>query len=274
MNAEDYFISLFSDSTTLIGDDGAIVGSLVYSKDAFFENIHFKRSWMSLEQVAYRAMMVNISDAIAMNARPLYALLAVAMPSSLNSVQMRQLSNGFKRAAKEFGIELIGGDTISNSKLDITVTIISSTDKPLRRRGLKCSDLLAYTGTLGRSGKELRYLMAGGRVHGYSKFVSFSLRDTFVADATPSLSSGMDISDGLFSDLQKLSRANGLGYHFFRPISKLKGCSGEEYEMLMGFSPRKRKKVIRLAQKNRTPLHIFAKARRGKFTNRCKAHHF
>ncbi|MEA3372300.1 MAG: thiamine-phosphate kinase [Campylobacterota bacterium] len=274
MNAEDYFISLFSKSTALIGDDGAITGALVYSKDAFFENVHFKRDWMSLEQIAYRAMMVNISDAVAMNAKPLYALLAVAMPSSFKSVQMRQLSAGFHRAALEYGVEIIGGDTISNCKLDITVTIVSTTSKPLRRRGLKEGDLLAHTGRLGRSGKELRYLLAGRRVHASSKFISFSLRDTFVADSTGALTCGMDISDGLFSDLQKLSRANGLGYRFFESIAKREGCSGEEYEMLIGFSQRKRKKMIRLAQKNRTPLTIFAQARRGKFTNRCKAHHF
>ena len=274
MNAEDYFISLFSDKTAAIGDDGALLGNTVYSKDAFFENVHFSQRWMSLEQIAYKAMMVNISDAVAMNAAPRYALLAVAMPSAMTKHQMVDLHRGFQRGAEEHGVEIIGGDTISNVKLDISVTIVSETTRPLLRKGLKKGHLLAYTGKLGGSGKELRYLLSGGKIHKQSKFVSFSLRRKFVAAASGCLSCGMDISDGLFSDLGKLSAVNGLGYRFFRPISKLTGCSGEEYEMLVGFDPRDRKRIKRLARQTRTPLTIFAKAERRRFVNRCKAHHF
>ncbi|WP_434658816.1 AIR synthase related protein [Sulfurimonas sp. NW9] len=72
MNLENYFISQFNSKH--IGDDGALIDNIVYSKDAFFENVHFKRSWMSCFQIAQKAMLVNISDAVAMNAVPKYAL--------------------------------------------------------------------------------------------------------------------------------------------------------------------------------------------------------
>ncbi len=274
MNAENYFISLFAHSSGAIGDDGALIGSTVYSKDAFFEGVHFRRDWLSTEQIAYKAMLVNISDAIAMNARPKYALLGVAMPSAFPRAEMDALNRGFERAAREYGVEIIGGDTISNSKLDITVTIVSETKKPLLRKGLKRDHLLAYTGRLGMSAKGLRYLMAGGKVHSRSKFVTTPLRSDFVYAASDFLSCGMDVSDGLFSDLGKISQANRLGFRFNRRIAKSTGCSGEEYEMLIGFSPRERKKAIRYAQKSRTPLTLFAKAVRGSYKNCCKAHHF
>ena len=274
MNAENYFISLFASKSRAVGDDGAVEGGLVYSKDAFFEGVHFKREWMSLEQIAYRSMVVNISDAIAMNAVPKFALLAVAMPKHSTATQMRELHSGFARAARDYGVEIIGGDTIANPKLDITITIVSETTRPLTRKGLKHGHLVAYTGMLGRSLRELRYLMNGGMIHSHSKFVNIDLRQGFVAEATPSLSSGMDISDGLFSDLGKLAEANRCGFRFFRRVPKAVGCSGEKYEMLVGFSPRQRKRVIRLAQKHRVGLNIVATARRGRFKNRCKAHHF
>jgi thiamine-monophosphate kinase len=187
---------------------------------------------------------------------------------------MKALRNGFQRAADLYDLQIIGGDTISNCKLDIAVTIVSETTVPLLRKGLKHGDLLAHTGVIGRARRELRYLLAGARVHQGSKFVSFSLRSGFVKDATASLHCGMDISDGLFSDLEKLGRLNGVGYRFFQPVSAQTGCSGEEYEMLVGFAPRQRKKILRLAQKNRTRLNIVGRAVRGKFRNRCKAHHF
>jgi len=81
LNLEDYFISHFK--SVSIGDDGAYLDGYVYSKDAFFENVHFKTEWMNHYQIASKAMLVNISDAISMNAKPAYALLCVAMPKSI-----------------------------------------------------------------------------------------------------------------------------------------------------------------------------------------------
>ncbi len=272
MNLENYFISQFKN--VHIGDDGALIGDTVYSKDAFFENVHFKLKWMSHYQVAAKAMMVNISDAVAMNAKPKYALLSVAMPKNITKAQMRELAAGFEDVAAKFGIEIIGGDTISNIKLDITVTIVSKTKKPLMRRGLKRGDLIAYTGSLGRSAKELKRLMNLGKIHKKSKFVDIELRDKFIYNSSRFLSCGMDISDGLFSDLDKLASANRLGFKFYRPIEKKIGCSGEEYEMLFGFDKRDKKAVLRRAKLSRTPISIVAQSVRKSYKSRCKAHHF
>ena len=148
MNKEEFFIKQFSNNK-IIGDDGAFIDGFVYSMDAFFENVHFKKEWMSLKQIAYKSMIVNISDAIVMNATPLYALLSVAIPKIIYKWRFRRRSKGFKKAANEFGIEIIGGDTISNEKLDISITIISKTKNPIYRNGVKKNDLLCYTGTLG-----------------------------------------------------------------------------------------------------------------------------
>ncbi|MGB6018263.1 MAG: thiamine-phosphate kinase, partial [Sulfurimonadaceae bacterium] len=217
MNVESYFIKLFSDHTSHIGDDGAIIGRQVFSNDAFCENVHFRRNWMTLRQIAYKSMLINISDAIAMNAKPQYALLSVAIPSHYTLHDLKELHAGFQEAATEYNLEIIGGDTVSNSKLDISITIVSNTDTPLHRKGLKNGDLLAYTGTLGKSVRDLRYLLSGGKVHSKSRFVRFGLRREFIADATRSLSCGMDISDGLGSDLERLHSLNRVGFHFNKP---------------------------------------------------------
>ena len=274
MNVESYFIKLFSNHSRHIGDDGAMIGNCVYTNDAFCENVHFKRSWMTLRQIAYKSMLINISDAVAMNAKPRYALLSIAIPSYYTLHDLKELHAGFQEAAEEYGFEIIGGDTVSNSRLDISITVISHTERPLRRSGLKKGDLLAYTGMVGRSARDLRYLLSGGKVHSASKFVRFGLRSSFVADTSGTLSCGMDISDGLGSDLERLHSLNKVGFHFYKPLAKRVFCSGEEYEMLIGFHPRHRKKIIRLAAKNRTPLQIFAEAKRAGYRNRCKAHHF
>lgn len=275
VNAESYFINIFRSPRTRIGDDGAWIGEWVYSKDIFFENVHYKRDWLTFYNIGYKAMIINISDAVAMNARPKYALLGVAMPRSMSLHQMKELAQGIKDAADKYGIDIIGGDTISNSKLDLSVTIVSEAgERPLTRRGLKSGDLIAYTGSIGDSGKQLRYLMAGGKVHSKSRFTAPDLRQQFVRKSSRHLRSGMDISDGLFSDLDKLCSANCKGIRFEKRIGKKIGCSGEEYEMLIAFPPGRKFALRRIAALTRTPLTVVAKAKRGRFTNRCKAHHF
>ncbi len=272
MNKEDFFISCFN--SRKIGDDAAVIGDWVISKDAFFENVHFKRAWLKLDEIAYKAMIVNISDTIAMNADPKYALLAVGIPSCLSKNEIKELYSGFDRAAKEFDIEIIGGDTISNTKIDITVTVLGKSKNSLRRTGLRAGDILAYTGKLGSSKKALHSLLRTNTARKCSRFFSPKLRQKFIKRVAPYLHCGMDISDGLFSDLGKLSKANSLGFSFFKEIPKDVGCSGEEYEMLIGYSPREKKKMIRLAKAERCDLTPFARAQRKRYKSKCKAHHF
>ena len=272
LNLENYFIQEFQNK--YIGDDAALIGDYGYSKDAFFENVHFKTKWMSYYQIASKAMMVNISDAIAMNAKPKYALLSVAMPKDITKAQMRELAAGFKDVARKYNIDIIGGDTICNTKLDITVTIISKTKKPLFRSGIRTGYSIAYTGELGRSRKDLQKLLNLGKIHSKSKFVNITLRELFISKTQRLLRSGMDISDGLFSDLEKFSKVNKTGFYFYKKIPKSIGCSGEEYEMLVAFDKRDTKAVLRHACASRTKLNIIAKSTRGRYENRCTSHHF
>ncbi|MFA6759828.1 MAG: thiamine-phosphate kinase [Sulfuricurvum sp.] len=272
MDKESYFISQFQNKH--IGDDGVLVDGFIYSKDAFFEGVHYKKEWLSHYQIGTKAMMANISDALSMGAKPLYALLCVAMPKSITKAQIDELACGIKESASRYGIEIIGGDTISNTKLDLTVTIISKTSKPLFRSGLKDGDLLAYTGRLGGSLKDLKRLLNLGSIHKRSKFVDIKLRDRFVLKAGRYMRGVMDISDGLFSDIEKLHKINNLGFRFLHPIPKQVGCSGEEYELIFGFDPRHKQSILRLAKLTRTPITIFAKVVRSSYKNRCKSHHF
>ncbi len=272
MNKENYFISCLENS--YIGDDAAVIGNYVYSKDAFFENVHFKREWLTYKQIARKAMLVNLSDAVAMNAEPKYALLSVAMPKEMSKTDMKSLADGFLEVAQEYGISIIGGDTISNTKLDITITIIAKTQRALKRSKIRHGYLFAHTGVLGGAAKDLRKLFNLGSLHSKSKFINIKLRKNFVTKSERILKAGMDISDGLFSDLAKMTELNNIGLVFHQNIAKSIACSGEEYEMLVAFDKRDEKAVKRRAHQSRTTLNIFATAIRNRYTNRCKAHHF
>lgn len=272
MNKEGFVIN--SLQNRFIGDDGAVVGEFVYSKDIFAEDIHFKRDWMSLSQIAQKAMLVNISDAIAMNAKPLYALIGVTLPSDFSYKEIGELTDSFKLTCKHWGVWLIGGDTTSGKSLVISITIISKTKNPTLRYGMKKGDLIAHTGDIGTSLKGLKTLLRGGKLSKTHKFITPNLKADFFYKIAPFVTSALDLSDGLGKDLSRLSKINHLGFNFTKKIPKQKLCSGEEYEMLFSFNPRHKKRILNEAKKARVNMDIVANVVRGKYKSPCKEHHF
>jgi len=272
VNKEDYLISKISSS--YVGDDGAVIGNKVYSMDAFFENVHFKREWMSLAQIARKAMLVNLSDAVAMNAEPLYALVTLSLPQDIGVEEIDEIVESLHKIAKEYGCEIIGGDTIAGERLDFSITIISQTEHALTRKGLTEGDLLAYTGTLGESKRDLNRLFNDEKISNDSKFIEPILRHSFIKEARKYLKTGMDISDGLFCDSNKMLKLNALGFELLEEISDEVGSSGEEYEMLIGFDAKDYELILKIANQTNTPLTLFAKVANNNKMFNCVGHHF
>jgi len=273
MNKEDYVIGKLS--SKYIGDDAAIVGDKLYSMDAFFEGVHFKREWMSMWQIGRKAMLVNLSDVIAMNAEPKYALVTLSLPKDISTEEIDELLASLEKTAKDFHCEIIGGDTIAGDKLHITITIISESKKPLLRSGIKEGDLLAYTGELGQSKRDLEALMRGESISSKSRFYEPKLRAEFMKQVRKYLHSCMDISDGLFCDCNKLLATQGFSLFMFEEISDEVGKSGEEYELLISFAPEHYDKVKMIAKRTSVPLSVFAKVSKDDgVLFECENHHF
>ena len=258
-----------------IGDDGAVIGEMVYSMDAFHEDVHFKRAWMTPRQIARKAMLINLSDVIAMNAAPLYVLVTLSIPKDFSQDEIRELTQSLETTAKEYGCEIIGGDTIGGDKLHLSITIISKSDDPLLRKGLQKGDLLAYTGRLGESKRDLDRLLSGEKIAEDSRFYEPKLRREFITKARAYLRAGMDISDGLYCDTNKILDYNSLGFEPMIDISDETGMSGEEYEMLVGISPENLESVMEAARETKTQLTVFARVagNERRFGN-CQSHHF
>ncbi|MDQ7046999.1 MAG: thiamine-phosphate kinase [Sulfurovum sp.] len=257
-----------------IGDDAAVIGDTLYSMDAFFEDVHFKRDWMSIAQIGRKAMLINLSDAIAMNAQPKYALVTVSLPKDLTEADIDELTLSLEATANEYGCEIIGGDTIGGDKLHLSITIISKSKNPLLRTGLKEGDFLAYTGKLGESKQDLDALFRGEKIADNSRFYNPTLRVEFIAKARSYLRTGMDISDGLYCDTNKMLDINKYGFDILEIITDGVGLSGEEYEMLVSFAPENYSEVMEVAEATNTPLTVFAKVAKNDERFRCDSHHF
>ncbi len=274
MDKEQFFISLLESKK--IGDDGAVFGDFIYSSDMFCEGVHFRREWLSLYQIARKSMLVNISDAVAMNAKVEAGLLSLQLPRAFSKDELIELRDGFEDCAREFGFEIIGGDTIGGRELNISITLISKSQNPLTRYGLSGGELLAYTGELGSVLEDLERLFKSQSIDKDSKFIEPTLRGDFIAKARDYLVAGMDISDGLFCDTNKLLDANQIGLEILKDIPQNVGESGEEYEMLIAFREENLEKILETSSATSTPITIFAKASKDndfRFSG-CRSYHF
>ena len=272
MDKEAFFISRLD--SRFIGDDGAVIGEWIYSADAFCEGAHFLREWMTPRQIGRKAMLVNLSDAVAMNADPVYALLTLSIPRQMEEAAIAELANGLQECAAEYGCTIVGGDTVGGEKLHLSITLVSRSQAPLLRRGIRPGDLLAYTGELGGVKRDLDALFAGENVSRDSRFFEPKLRRDFVRRARPRLRAGMDISDGLYCDVNKLLDLNDLGMEALIEIPASVGESGEEYEMLIAFAPDEREKIETLAKEMGVPLTVFGRVEKNDFRYSCRSHHF
>ena len=133
-----------------IGDDAAVVdfGSerkAVISTDMLVEGIHFDLSYVPLKHLGYKAVVVNLSDIYAMNAKPQQVLVSIALSNRFSLEAVEELYAGIYLACDKYKVDLIGGDTTSNKNgLVISVTVLGegTTDKITYRSGAKVNDLL------------------------------------------------------------------------------------------------------------------------------------
>ncbi len=153
MDKERYIFEKFRSKFN--GDDCAVIGERAYCKDLFVEGVHFRRGWLSLREIGAKTMLVNISDMVATNARAKYALLGLALPREIGTREINELCAGVSETAREWGIRIIGGDTIGSDRIALSVSLIGKCKRPVFRSGARVGDLIAHTGELGGVGRDL-----------------------------------------------------------------------------------------------------------------------
>jgi len=111
-----YFLSPSNRKDVLlgIGDDCAIVSvpedkQLAITTDTLVDGVHFPSDTLP-EDIACKAIAVNLSDLAAMGAEPAWLTLALSLPR-VDESWIKSFSDSFRTTAEKYHVQLIGGDT-------------------------------------------------------------------------------------------------------------------------------------------------------------------
>ena len=223
-----------------IGDDGAVLDfgdkKAVISTDLLIEGVHFDLAYMPLKHLGYKAVVVNLSDICAMNAKPTQITVSVAVSNRFPLEALDELFEGITLAANQYKVDVIGGDTTSSHKgLIISITAIgeANAEDIVYRDGAGDSDLLVVTGDVGSAYMGLQVLEREKQVFLvnpnsqpdldlYAYLVERQLKPEARTDVRTLFhalelkpTSMIDISDGLSSEIIHLCKSSKVGCNLY-----------------------------------------------------------
>ena len=187
---------------------------------------------MPLKHLGYKAVIVNLSDVYAMNAKATQITVSIAVSNRFPLEALEDLYAGIETAADIYDIDVIGGDTTSsNTGLLISVTAIGEveSENEVYRSGAKPNDLLVVSGDLGAAYMGLQVLEREKEVYKvnpnsqpdlepYTYIIERQLKPEARKDIVKLLSelgvkpsSMIDISDGLSSEIIHICKQSKVG---------------------------------------------------------------
>lgn len=246
-----------------VGDDAAIMDygdkDVLVTTDLLLEGIHFDLRYVPLKHLGYKAAVVNFSDIYAMNGTPRQITVSLGISARFTVEHLEALYDGIRLACKQYGVDLVGGDTSSSvTGLIISITCLGDVEKgkAVKRSGAKPTDLICVSGDLGAAYMGLQLLERENVVSansGNKEFTpDFSGKEYIIErqlkpearkdiismlrekGITPT--SMMDVSDGLSSELLHICTQSHCGCRVYAdkiPIDYQTAVMAEE----LGLSP-------------------------------------
>ncbi len=271
-----YFAPLAGPGGLGLVDDAALLApppgtEIVLTADALVAGVHFFEQDPP-EQVAAKALGVNLSDLAAKAADPLGFLLTLALPPEFTDGWLENFARGLGDMAAEFHCPLLGGDTVATpGPLTLSITAIGAVTagRMARRSTAAPGDTLYVSGTIGDAalGLLLREAeLANAPAPPWASALSQGQRSTLIGrylrpeprlalvPALRAASAAMDVSDGLVGDLRALARASGVSPQVDLGKVPMSGaasaalavepalfdrllCGGDDYEILCAVAP-------------------------------------
>ena len=226
---QTYFAPLAADTPGAFGlnDDAGLIQppdgfEIVLTTDMIIGGIHYLDN-AAPQDIAYKALGVNVSDLCAKGADPAVYLLSIALPENPDPAWLEGLRDGFAEAQSDFGCMLLGGDTVHTTG-PVAISITAAGHVPekgmVRRSGAEKGDFVYVTGTIGDAALGLLLMKESTGTQTVSREQADHLKSRYrrpqprmsaIALVREHANAAMDISDGLVGDFSKLCAASGAG---------------------------------------------------------------
>ena len=274
-----YFTHATPNALLGVGDDAALLRinngmELVVSTDMLVSGTHFF-SDADPFLLGHKTLAVNLSDIAAMGAQPRWATLAISLPD-VNEDWLEKFSAGFFSIARQYGVELVGGDT-TRGPLNLSVTIMGEVPQgaALKRSGAQVGDDVWVSGKLGDAALALAHLQ--GKVNLSPDDLALCVlslhqpvpRVRLGQALLGTANSAIDISDGLLADVGHILQCSGVGADIqfdalpvsaaqhALPPSLMQHCvlsGGDDYELCFTAAATQRGVVENISQHLNLPL--------------------
>ena len=171
---------------------------------------------MTLEQAARKAVVATVSDFAAKGVQPRGLLVSLGLTLPVRLPTLNEIASGLENGAREYHCRIIGGDTSETD--DLVIDCIgfgfARTGRILRRDGAKPGDVVAVTGSFGKTAAGLRILLGKKKPwpRRFSKLTDSVLHPSAKLETglklaqTGFVDSSIDSSDGLAWSLHEIAR--------------------------------------------------------------------
>ncbi len=250
-----------------IGDDCAVIdaggaGYTLLTCDMIVEGIDF-RPKEKLNLVGRKALGISLSDIAACGGIPRYALVSLGLPARFSVKGVDEIYRGMGKLAKEFGVNIVGGDLSKTPRLTIDLSLYGNVEreKLVLREGARENDVIFVTGSFGGSIRR-KHLAFTPRVREARYLV-----DNFKPHAM------IDCSDGLAADLGHILDASTAGCVLFEhliPRSKdstgIRDAlySGEDFELIFTLGQEESDQLIKDLKYDFYPIGTVTSPRLGR----------
>ena len=241
---------------------------------------------MELADAARKSIVSCVSDFAAKGVRPIFGIVSLTIPKKLSRSNIESLAKGFQRAAREFELKILGGDTNEGKELVINFSLFGISEKIVSRKGAKVNHVIITSGPFGYSAAGLSILLKNkksSRKFGTkAKNAVFkpNCRLMFGLKNKNYFSSSMDSSDGLSTTLNEMSNQSKKKFVItrmpsendvfdFASSSKLNANDlilngGEEYEIVATVNTSNLPKIKKYAKKHRINLYEIGYVTKGR----------
>ncbi len=245
---------------------------IILTIDTYNENVHYL-NFKNPELVIKKIIRSSISDLVCKGVKPKYIFISASGNNRhFNKKNLKLISKSIDDEQKKYNIKLSGGDTTKSKVSSFTIVSMGISSKIVRRNNVSLGEDIYVTGNLGDSFLGLEILKK--KININNDLNNYFIKKHYLPDIPISIcryllnfaKSSIDISDGLFDDLDKLINTQKIGYiinadkipisnklssyleknnkNFLKFVSK-----GDDYQVLFTSSKNRRNYIKKLSKR-------------------------